>query len=78
MNSIEPISLAAKTGLPVLDVDGMGRAFPELQMYMPFIYGSDHNPSVLADCKGESLTCTHAASSVELEKFFRVETVRMG
>ena len=77
-NSIEPILLGARTGLPVLDVDGMGRAFPELQMYVPFIYGAHHCPSALADCRGEALTCAHLDSSVELEKFFRVETIRMG
>ena len=77
-NSIEPILLGAKTDLPVLDVDGMGRAFPELQMYVPFIYGASHCPSSLTDCKGEAMTCSYVASSLELEKFFRVETVRMG
>lgn len=68
----------AISGLPVIDVDGMGRAFPELQMFTPFIYGSSPFPSALADNKGEVMTCTHIGSSQELEKFFRVETVRMG
>lgn len=66
------------TGLPVLDMDGMGRAFPELQMFIPFIYGSRHCPSALADNKGETVTCTSVGSSQQLEMFFRVETVRMG
>jgi len=70
--------VAARTGLPLLDVDGMGRAFPELQMYVPFIYGAGHCPSVLADSKGEVLACSHVDTAEELEKFFRVETVRMG
>lgn len=78
LNSVEPILLGARTGLPVLDVDGMGRAFPELQMYIPFIYGSCHCPSSLADCHGETLTCSYVGSSLELEHFFRVDTVRMG
>ena len=68
----------AASDLPVMDVDGMGRAFPELQMFIPFIYGSQHYPAALADNKGEVMTCTHIGSSLELEKFFRVETVRMG
>ena len=70
--------MGAKTRLPVLDMDGMGRAFPELQMYIPFIYGSSPCPSALADNKGEAVVCTSVASSQELEKFFRVEAVRMG
>ena len=31
-NSVEPLIAAAKAGLPVVDADGMGRAFPEFQM----------------------------------------------
>ena len=31
-NAMEPIITAAQSGLPVLDGDGMGRAFPEVQM----------------------------------------------
>ena len=77
-NSIEPLLVGAQTELPILDVDGMGRAFPELQMFLPFIYGSSCCPSSLADNKGEVMTCTNVASPNELEKFFRVETVRMG
>ena len=77
-NSVEPLIVGAKTGLPVLDMDGMGRAFPELQMFIPFIYQSEHCPSALADSKGETMTCTSVATSKELEMFFRVETVRMG
>ena len=32
VNSLLPLALAARLGLPVIDADGMGRAFPELQM----------------------------------------------
>jgi hypothetical protein len=32
INSMIPLLVAARTGLPVVDADGMGRAFPELQM----------------------------------------------
>lgn len=75
---MEPLLAGAASNLPVMDVDGMGRAFPELQMFVPFIYGSRHYPAALADNKGQVLTCTHVGTSLELEKFFRVETVRMG
>jgi len=77
-NSFEPLLVAAHTGLPVLDADGMRRAFPELQMYTPFIYGIKPYPSVVADDKGEAIVCTHAGGAKTLENFFRVECVRMG
>ena len=78
MNSIEPLLVSAQTGLPVIDADGMGRAFPELQMFLPFIYGSRPYPSCVADNKGEVICCSHIGGAKELEEFFRVECVRMG
>jgi uncharacterized protein len=38
LNSVTPLCLAARIGLPVLDADCMGRAFPELQMVLPTLY----------------------------------------
>ena len=32
VNSMIPIVVAAKLGIPLVDCDGMGRAFPELPM----------------------------------------------
>ncbi len=77
-NSIEPLLVGALEDLPVLDVDGMGRAFPELQMFIPFINGSRHTPSSLAGNSGETVACVDIGSSKELENFFRLETIRMG
>ena len=37
VNSITPLVAGALTGRPVLDADGMGRAFPELQMSTHFV-----------------------------------------
>ena len=31
-NGLEPLAIAASMGLPVVDADFMGRAFPELQV----------------------------------------------
>ena len=77
-NSLEPLALGAKLGLPVLDADGMGRAFPELQMYTPSIYGCKPYPSSVAGDKGDVLVCTHINGSKQLEDFFRGECIRMG
>ena len=38
-NGLAPMTTAAKLGLPVVDADGMGRAFPEVQMTTFFIHG---------------------------------------
>ena len=78
LNSVEPLVTSAESGYPVVDADGMGRAFPELQMYSPFIYGARPYPSVVADNKGEVIVCTHVKDAKQLEDFFRGECVRMG
>ena len=52
VNSTIPIAAAAALGLPLLDADGMGRAFPELQMVLPTLYGITASPFAFGDEKG--------------------------
>ena len=78
INSFGPLALGAKCGLPVIDADEMGRAFPEIQMCSPFIYGCKSYPSSVADNEGKMKVCTHAADAKLLENFFREECVSMG
>ena len=53
VNSTIPIAAAAQLlGLPLLDADGMGRAFPELQMVLPTLYGVTATPLAFSDEKG--------------------------
>ncbi|MCL6454163.1 MAG: DUF917 domain-containing protein [Alicyclobacillus sp.] len=52
INSMVPLTLSAITGLPVLDLDGMGRAFPEVQMVTYSIYGISSSPMAIADERG--------------------------
>ena len=51
-NSIQPIMDAAFTGLPVLDADTMGRAYPEAQMSSFAIGDLRPYPLTLADPRG--------------------------
>ena len=78
MNSFEPLIAGADLGLPTVDADGMGRAFPELQMFLPFVYGSPSYPAALGDEKGNAVAVTYAASPTRLEEFFRQKTIEMG
>ena len=55
VNSMLPIAAAARLGLPLVDVDGMGRAFPELQMVTFTIGGINATPMALTDEKGNSV-----------------------
>lgn len=53
LQCIFPVLLAAEAGLPLLDGDGMGRAFPELQMTTFSIYGTTHGlPHALSGDRG--------------------------
>lgn len=55
VNSMLPIAAAARLGLPMVDCDGMGRAFPELQMVTFTIGGISATPMALTDEKGNSV-----------------------
>ncbi len=54
VNSMLPIAAAARLGLPMVDCDGMGRAFPELQMVTFTIGDVKASPMALTDEKGNS------------------------
>lgn len=51
-NSMMPVAYAAMRGLPIVDGDGMGRAFPQLQMTSFNVSGVACAPMTLADEHG--------------------------
>lgn len=53
-NSTVPLRVGAMLHIPVVDADGMGRAFPEIQMVTPTLYGVSATPMALADEKGNT------------------------
>ena len=55
VNSMLPIAAAARLQIPMVDVDGMGRAFPELQMVTFTIGGISATPMALTDEKGNNV-----------------------
>lgn len=54
VNSTLPFVAAAELGLPLIDGDGMGRAFPELQMVLPTLAGVQATPMSIRDEKGNA------------------------
>jgi DUF917 family protein len=77
-NAIRPLIAAAQAGIPMVDADGMGRAFPELQMVTFFMYGVPACPAAIADDKGQEAVFTAAPSPRHLERLARVLTIEMG
>ena len=76
-NGLGPLLISAKTGIPVVDCDGMGRAFPQGQMVSFNIYGCDATPAVITDEHGNCITLDTTANYT-LEKLARQLTIGMG
>ena len=77
-NSVEPLIPAARAGLPVVDADGMGRAFPEFQMKTFFVYGVPCCPMAIADEKGNSAIIRETINPGWAERLARSLTIQMG
>lgn len=77
INSTIPLVVGARLGLPVVDADGMGRAFPELQMETFHVYGVSGSPMAITNEHGDS-TIVNARSNPAMEWLARGIAVRMG
>lgn len=76
-NSMLPLAIAAMRGLPVINADGMGRAFPELQMVTFNVHGINASPMSMANEHGESVII-NARDSKETENKARQLIINMG
>jgi hypothetical protein len=77
-NSIMPLVVALQTGLPVVDGDAMGRAFPELQMDTFSIGGVSHAPMALGDSHGNVVIFHSLDTTYRAEQYARILTISMG
>ena len=77
-NGLQPFMVAAVLGLPVVDADAMGRAFPEAQMTSFAIGGLQPYPMALADIRDNSVVITESASWKWTERLSRVVCTEMG
>ncbi len=77
LNSMLPFALAARLELPVVDADGMGRAFPELQMVTFYLDGVSATPAVIADEKGNTALLS-TIDNIWTERIARAATIQMG
>jgi uncharacterized protein len=78
LNSTIPIGTAAKLGIPLIDADGMGRAFPEIQMVSPTLYDIPATPMALADEKGDVVILENTITNLWTERLARSVTIDMG
>ncbi|MGE0581936.1 MAG: DUF917 domain-containing protein [Steroidobacteraceae bacterium] len=77
LNSLLPVMAAARLGLPLVDADGMGRAFPEIQMVTFNVYGVSCTPLVVTDDRLSSLV-VDTGDAKTAEGIVRVAAVQMG
>ncbi|MBX5477279.1 MAG: DUF917 domain-containing protein, partial [Clostridia bacterium] len=77
-NSIAPLVAAAQSGLPVIDCDPMGRAFPELQMDTFMIGGVKPFPFALHDAHGNTVVFDRVLDPKTAERLGRAVTAAMG
>src|SRR5882672_3400122 len=77
-NGIQPLMAAAHLGLPVVDADTMGRAYPEAQMTSVAVGGLVPHPCALYDPRGIEAIVTKAPSWKWMERASRKICVEMG
>ena len=77
INGVLPIAWAAHAGLPLVDGDFMGRAFPELQMLTPHLFGMSGCPAVIADERLQTIVY-RTADNEWLEKLVRNSVATFG
>ncbi len=76
-NGLLPVAWAAQMGLPLVDADGMGRAFPEVPQVTMHLAGISPCPAVMTDERG-NLLVFRAISGHWLERLERAAAVEFG
>ncbi len=77
LNSTIPFVVASHAGIPVVDADGMGRAFPELHMETFNIYGIQGTPMGIFNERGDHVLLNTLDNRM-LEHVSRGVAIRMG
>jgi uncharacterized protein len=77
INSVLPFAIGRELGLPVIDGDCMGRAYPEIQLVTLTLYGHSASPLAVADEHG-NVTVIDTVNNDWAEKIARPVAVEMG
>jgi DUF917 family protein len=76
-NSMIPMSLGARVGLPVVDGDLIGRAFPEIQLTTLTLHGLHASPFALADEHGNGVVM-NVIDNFWAERIARAVSIEFG
>lgn len=78
-NALGPLIAGLQAGIPTLDADGMGRAFPEMQM-STYLFHNDVPvaPFTMVEARDNAVVVPHTVSAVWAERIARNLAVSMG
>jgi DUF917 family protein len=76
-NGLLPVAWAARARLPLVDADGMGRAFPEVPQVSMEVVGIPPSPGVMTDERG-NVVVFKAISGRWMERMERTVSVEFG
>jgi DUF917 family protein len=77
VNSVVPLALGARLGVPVVDADAMGRAYPEIDLVTFTLYGIPASPFALADEHGNNVVIS-GVDNHWVERIARAAVVEFG
>ena len=77
-NGLQPLLVAAQMGIPVVDADAMGRAYPEAQMTSFAIGDLPMYPLSLCDVRGHEVIVNKVTSWKWMERISRKVCVEVG
>lgn len=77
-NSFAPLIAAGMLGIPTIDADGMGRAFPEGSMISFYFDGVAPSPSVMVDSQHQKIMLQGVPDTRSLERIMRNICVDLG
>jgi DUF917 family protein len=78
INSFAPMIAATQLGLPTVDADGMGRAFPELDMVSFYFDGVAPEVIAMVDCQHRKVLLRDVRDSKLMERLARAICVQLG
>jgi DUF917 family protein len=76
-NGVLPVTWAARLGLPLVDADGTGRAFPEIQQHAMHLGGVAAGPVALTDGRGNTIVI-HLGDESLAEQLSRPAAASLG
>ncbi len=78
-NGMVPLFVGAALDMPVLDGDSIGRAFPRIDLSLPYVYGvTEPFPAAVADPRGISYLIAQMDTPRRFEDVVRALTTELG